>query len=444
MNTVSGAGFWRHITQVANGNVNDYDYAFYPVINKGWPVNNVTPEVMNMMYYDVGQALFPTSYVGLDVREKNRIVPMPYLHYIVERAFAYVGWKVTGDIFNDATFLKATMINFRAINWATVTINGGVVSFTPKNPVEFDLKDHMPDISIPEFLISLKNRFGWWYDFNNTSKTCIIKLLKDIPNTAAKGFTSMANPQIEKKILQDKKIYALRNGIDPLDITKVDYQGMIGTPALLPAPAEVLYGKVYFVKNQNAYFICEQAADESWVWSIFEHNTFDFVPTGAKEDITTSSTVPDMEFWSSYLSLLPRIDNQGEWDGRNDDPASWGIHLALFHGLRPNITNTANYPYASTHVLDSRFNQVADWGLSYTCYDIPGDDVGIYETFWKAFLNLINSDEELTFVLYLPMTEYHKLKFQDRINIAGVEMFITEIKETLPYKGSVTVSSIRI
>jgi hypothetical protein len=444
LTTISGTGFWKHIHDVANAAVNAYDYAFYPVLNDGWEVDGVNPGLMNRMNYISSQAQFSTNYTGLTVREVNRIVPFPYLHYILKKAFEHVGWTLQGDFLTDNDFIKITIINFRAINWATVHVNSGTISYTAHDPVEFDLKDHLPDMGIGQFLIALKNRFGWWYDFNKTSKICTIKMLRDVPGTDAKDITTNVNPVLEKTVLQDAKVYALRNNIEPVDLTKVEFMGTIGSRVSLPTPSETIFGQVYFVYGENVYFICEQADDESWYWAILAHNTFDFVPTGANEDIITSSQIPEMEYSTFHKMILPRYDNAGEWDGRNDDAADWPLILCFFHGMLFNTANDAAYPYGSPHPIGPRFTDVGNWGLSYTATSFQGDEVGIHATFWKAFLDMLTYNEQVELTWYAPLQEYLNLRFEQQLVVAGVKLFIKTLRPVIPYKDVLSITCVRI
>ncbi len=444
--STAGAGFWAHIHAVANAAVNAYDYAFYPVINEGWESRGTYPPIMNMVYYDLGQVQFPTNYVGLDVREINRIVPMPYLHYVLKKAFEFCGWKVTGAIFDDLDFLSATMLNFRAIDWAAAH-DSGPVGYTPRDPVVFNLQDHLPDITIPSFIIALKNLFGWMYDWDKSKKTCTIRFLRVLPEGAPRDITNITNPRPLKNVQTEQKTYALRNGEEPPDFSLVDLRAQVDTYQDLPAAAEALYGHVRLVVKENNYFICQQDEADNWIWELFTSNNFDYVPEGANEDINTDVRLPVMEFREvapdSWM-LLPRMDNQGEWFGRTEGDSEWGIHLLLFHGVRFDLDNVQAYPYASTHIYDARLNQVADWGLTYRCFKTNGDDVGIYNTFWKPFLDMLKVNEELEIVCYMDRLEYLKLLFTDILVVDGVKLLIKTIKPTFPYKDVLTLVCWRI
>lgn len=429
--------------------MNDYDYAFFPVKNEGWIIGDVYPPVMNMMYYDALETFpmrFPNTYGGIYEREMNRIVPFPYLHYVLTSAVEHAGWIIDGDILSDADFLKITMINFRAIDYCFAKVTSGVYGTVYRDPVVFNLQDHLPDITVSAFLIALKNRFGWWYDIDNTSKKITIREVKDLVSAPAEDFTAYSSPLIIKNIVQDHPIYALRSGTGgALSFSAVELQADVDSVADLPAAAEALYGHVRLVVEENSYYICQQNEDtEAWEWVLLDHNIYDYEPEGFTNEIKTDAQLVGNEYHSEYLDYIPRIDMQGEWNGRTDgEDASWGIYLVFYYGPRDNKSGDP-YPFASHHIYDSAGVKVGNWSLAFKAKDADANEVGLYDLNWAKFLNMLDSPEEVEHTLYLPLHKYLQLDFSDRITINGIELFIKQIKASIPYKGVVNCVSIRV
>lgn len=445
------SGFWGHLHDVLNAAPNSYDYAIYPVKNEGWMVDG-TDSILIMN----NTALF-TGVPGLldqNFETKsgiNHLVVFPYLKFIMQKAAAAAGYTIDGDIFNDADFVRITMINFHAIDWCTYKrASVGHYTYTPHDTVTFNLTDCLPDMGIGEFFIALKNRFGWWYDFDNKSKKITIQNITDAAISEAKDFTKYASPVVPKTVSQDSKIFALRNqfatdlGDGAPDLKTVNYQGQLDAYTDLPAADESIFGTVYLVVEDNNFYICLQNdSSGDFEWQLYAYNIYDYAPDGSTDDITTAATTVGMETKDSYQDLIPRIDAQGEWFGREDNETTWGIHLCFFHGARDNRSGDPLI-YASPHVYDSAGVQVAQWGLPFECFLDDGTDVGLYKSQWKDLLDLLNSQETLEVTLYLPYHEYLKLKFSDRIIIAGVLLFITDRKSRKPYDGSVVLECVRI
>jgi hypothetical protein len=450
-----GAGFWGHITDVLNApdpgyGPSGFDYAFYPVKNMGWPGFDYDINIMNCVEYSGGRCLFIEYFEQGGSKDLNRIVPFPYLKYILEKIAAHVGWTIAGDILDDVDFKKITLINFQAIDFAFIKrLGAGLQAIIQRDPVVFNLRDHLPDVTIAEFLIAIKNRMGLWYDFDKTNKVIRIKKLTAVVNTATKDFTKYANPVIPKTVNQEDKIYALRNQFNP-DLSggapaldKVALLGSLDELTDLPAAGELYYGKVYYITAENNYYIAENADDGTWSWVLYAYNIYDYQPAGANEEITTAATTVGNEPYDAYMDFVPRIDLQGNWFGRTDTDAQWGIILCFYHGLKNNKAGDP-YPFGSSGIYDSAFNQVAEWALTFECKKADGSDVGLYELSWKPILGLLRSSEELEVTLNLPLHEYLNLNFGDRIVIAGVKMWVKQRKSKLPYDNSLVVQAVRI
>ena len=451
----AGPGFSGHITTVLNGaagyGASGYDYCFYPVINKAWPGVLLDPDCMNWCFLDGGIVKFGSDQVFYNGRNPNRYVPFPYLKYVLIKIFEYVGWELKGNILDDTYFKKITLINFRGIDWCYVKKSGGNHQLVPHNIISFNLKDHLPDIDISAFLIAIKNRLGLWYDFDYYSKKATIKKVIESTSGSPADMTDKASPLLSKNILQERKIYALRNmfatdlGDGAPNFSLVDREADVNQINNLPAATEAQTGQCRLVVAENNFYICRQnETTEAYQWEFFAYNIFDYEPAGFNDEITTEATTVGVEVYNNYLDLIPRIDNQGERKGLVDDPeSSWGIHLCFYHGHRDN-KNGDPYPYASSHVYDSNMVQVADWALAFECKKTDGSDVGLYELNWKPLLDILGSQEEFEATLRLNYIDYLALKFSHKINIAGIDLFIKQVKSSIPFSGSVSVSVVRL
>lgn len=450
--TTATTGFWSHIHAVANaGPGSGYDYAFFPFINKGWPKGDETPDIMNLTYWDDGQPvtkiMFPEHITGLTTDYANRIVPFPYLKYVIQRVFNHIGWNVAGDILSDTDFEKICMINFRAINWTDESIAGTVVTLTPRDPVVFDLKNNLPDTTISNFLIQLKNRMGWWYDIDRVSKTITIRNVSDVVLTNTEDYTGRTSQYVPKTVLPNQRIFSLKNGVDPFDITKVNYQGTISYYGLLPTPIEALSGQVYFGKAENTYWICQQDSTDAWAWLKFYDNNFDYVPANATDEITTTVQIPTMEDiqmgGTIFKCFCPRYDNGGFWDGRDDNTDEWPIILCFYHGPVFNIDNSGKYPYGAPHVYDVHFNDLGNWALPYK-FTKGFTEVGLYDQFWKYFLDTISTREEFELTVYVSFLESMGLNDSSILVLNGVRMMIKTKRQVYPFNGMITLVCIRI
>lgn len=445
----TGTGFWKHLNDVFFGNPNDFDYAFFPVRNENAITTLVTSDfdydkIINKVYFDVVNDRFIN---------RGMFCPFPYLHYILKKAVEHVGWRIQGDFFDDETFRKITILNFTAIDWAYIVKDGGVINHEPYAEITFNLNNHLPDIKIGEFLIAIRNKLGLHLDFDSLHKIITVSLLDSIADMEGTDYTNKAGALIPKSITQENTIYGLKysDGRGELSLGNTIFQGEIATRADLPAAAEALHDQSYYISLENKYLICLQNEDnDDWDWQVMGDNNMDYLPEGNNEDITTSALIPGMEIYTDFYSrklMVPRVDEMIESIHNSYEPTGYGLYLCHHLGLS-NLDNPdpvdLYYPLGSASVFDMEMNQLADWGLTFTCFKPDGTDIGIYKTFWERFLAIIGNKEQFEVPLYLPMHEYLQLKFSDRIIISGIEMFIRQIRTAIPYKGNLTAVCTRV
>lgn len=456
----SGAGFWAHIHQVLDAAPTSYDYAFYPVINKAWAGDDGQKnEVMNNVAYSGGQVNF--QKLSTDGLELNAVVPFPYLKYVLEKIMQQVGWKIQGTILQDPDFVKCTLVNFQAIDYGFMSVKDAAKAIIlgptvepgeHPSQVEFNLAQHMPDMSVAEFMLALKNRFGWWYDFDRRTKTITIQELQNVVGSRVKDYTLKAATIIPKKVAQSSKIYALKNEFygeyanGQPSLESVKYMGEVQQLHHLPAPSKTQYAHTYLVLAENNYYICRETPgtdDDIYSYQFYAYNVYDVKPAGATDEITTKATCIGVEKYSTYLDLVPRMDLSGNWNEKTTSTATWGIHLLMFHGLKANKAGQP-VPYACSHVYDSQGNLVSNWALAYQCKRFDGIEVGLYERAWKTILTSLQNAETFELSLYLSKAEMLDLKFSDTLIINGVKMYISKTRPMIPHDGTLVVECIRI
>lgn len=454
----AGAGFWGHIHSVINaaagyGN-SGYDYAFFPCINNEWESNGHV-DLVNCMIPGAGSSFVFTKYVqkpGSDIQIVNPVIPFPYLKLVMMKAVEATGWKLQGDILDDDDFKKIVLYNSRAINWGYRRVTVGFlgsrhVDWLMHNNISFNLANFLPDVSIVELLLAIKNRLGLAYEFDRNSKTIRVKRLADVVVTSVKSMTKYASPVVVKTVATEKKTYALRDADDSgeFDTSNPGYQGAVSKKADMPVAAEALVNQIYLVTNENNFYICAQ--DESsgaWIWDKLTPNLGGIGPDNATETISTAALTAALERYDNDLQLLPRRDVEGMVDQvTTEDDRFFNSIVLLFNHGKQNNSNGKAYPFGSHNVYSPTGVKIGNWSLAYKAQLNDGTQVGLYDVFWKKVLETLTVAETFTVTLYLPWIEYLKLQFGDIINIANVNMYVTKIRERIPYEGAVEIEAVR-
>jgi len=145
------------------------------------------------------------------------LCPAVKFTFILKSIFEEMGWKLEGEVMEDATFNKLVLQSFRGVYWCDYTAVGLLTVIT-KGSVDVDLREHMPpDYTIQSFIIDLKNRYGLGFVFDLNERTCKLKFMKNIANNGeARDLTQWAHSQVKSKF-ETAKIIDLRNNLDSED-----------------------------------------------------------------------------------------------------------------------------------------------------------------------------------------------------------------------------------
>lgn len=440
---VNGAGWWGHIHQVVNGGAgygtSGYDYAFYPVANEEFNSNGL--EFLNLMEYSGGMVQFNSS--NAQFTWVNRIVPFPYLKYILFKAVQFAGWRIEGNVLDDPQFARITLINSLAVNWGW---KAGLV-YHINTMVKFNLADHLPAIAIADFMLWLKNRFGWWYNFDRKKKLITVTQMKDSLSGEQKDFTKYTNPILEKTVLSTQRVYKLLVGSSnsAISFSSVNIQADVNKKTDLPAASEAQNNYVRLVVDENVYYINQQKDDASgWEWALFAENTGSYIPADAEEEINTNTYLPTMARYPSG-DLLPQWNEAGYQMGRsNEIDYSAPFVLCFYYGLRASPSSTL-LPFASHHIYDSNGVEVGTWSLSFKAKKFDGTQVGLYDLNWKKALDKLSVGEEVEVNLVdFPVEEWLNLKWNDELIIDGVKLYIKTQKPVIRFKKTLDLVCIRL
>lgn len=453
-------GFFQHIHHARTPNA--FPYCFYPIYNEGWSTTDNCKWMNKLEGSNYFQLPVNDSYP--DMREGNAIslCPAIYLSFLLEKIFANFGWKLSGDLLNDVGYKKVTIPSFRAIIWVGFGkyFMGSYWVFGYANTVHFDLADHVPpDITIGSFFVSLKNRMGWYFDFDSNTKTATLRANKSFLQSPVKNWTSFAQAAYTSEYPDVAKKYSLINNIDSSDtypvIKTIDEDNVIrvADAASLPAPTEDNDGAIAFALFENNYYTCKpNDGTSSYEWVFYAHNVGDYAPPNSDTPIESDiSTMPLRlsNHRSGYNILVPVCNQAGNFWKSKNGVQSWGIRFIFYHGMYSDVktdgsfTDALPYPYASCHNLALSGTPSGEWTLPYRNeYAFTND--GAYDYWWKDWLKVLAIQDFRTFTLALPIIELKKFSFSDIIFINNVFFIVQSAKEVLPYKGLIEMKMKRI
>lgn len=451
------AGFWQIIHRSLDGSM---EYSFAPIRNSKWSGSDDvgTPDWMNRL----------DNSANLDYDNNfNTLAPQVSLKYLLTKICEEHGWDFDYSTMPETSWQTIFMPSFYAVTWQKIIQIGAPPYFehSPLPTIEMNLQNHVPpDVYIQNFIIMLRNRYNWGFEFDANLKVCRMFALKDLANGAHKDFTPYMAVDWDSDFSEDVKIYAFKNNIDSADalssspdFSKIPVPTSVELFTDIPAPAEANFNQVYYVWKENKYYQCRY--DETvnqYFWDVLADGIYNYEPAGNNNSIETdASTMPVYKTLyrtngvTDYYGLFPLCEQEGNWQGKDGDFKPWGVRLLFHRGLvfeaNPlgNI-GTDKYPYLTSICFTiTQTEPDLEWSnvWIHRCDDV---ELGIINYWWKDTLNYLKQSEVATGTLYLPRRELVNLKWSDVILLKNIPHVSQKITEVIPYDGTVKAELRRI
>lgn len=440
-----------HMNEVAEGTSDDYDYAFFPLLNEDFYVN-VNNDSFYSHYVNYwssvanGRSFLIDNDTNGIAPDKYTITPFPYLKYVLTRIFADAGIRAGGEFLDDAEIAQLTIYNNRSLDrptWPTYE-NDYVDSI--------NLVNHVPDITQEELLQVIKKTFRVGYFFNSSgSEVSLISARAALDSQEYDDWSNKVARDYE--ISQDDiKGYTLSFSFDPDDELTESYPKDL--------PEDVIIGGSFnninelesaiLTVNQTGYYYYLLTSNQWWVYDDNDDPFFaaealvDKVLGDGKNTIDFGCAPVFMydgpDYWSNWLYnnvshtylnrewLVPTVKQSGnsQWkDVGLDNPFT--LRLLFYRGLQPDSLDSAYagdqlYPLGTSYNYDYHGNRIGNYSLS-----LEGD-YGLYKVWQKPWLDIMQSSR--------PATTYAALNIVDILNLSmwkktlvGSTMFIKKTVE---------------
>lgn len=472
-NTSTGTGFWKHVHDTwAYADSDDGDYVFYPVHCTGWKAEGESHFINGWQEY---------ATVIEMARDENltSLVPHPYLVYVIKQMFLENGYSIEGDILNDADFKQLTLVSYKGCHWANEgldTTSWPTVTKTanPLPTITLKLSEHVPpEISIGEFMVEMQKFLPITFLINDNQKKCRIIRSDQVQGAGAKNRNTSFNPNYTlsfNKIDQNnQKVYGLARTYDDeypttINLDEYNYQGEVDSITDLPTPNSTNVDQVYYVRFFNKYYqnfrTGTGVGTYVYVWLYIADNLDGYSPEGETEALNVNITPLALNerpiFTGATLGeqygFFPDTTRQGNWhkpyilaaDYRVFTP--WGLRVMFYRGKRmfkqiqemPFATNDI-YNINSHPTIQTTYPAIGAWSLSYEV-----GNYGMFDTFWKAWLPILETGENLKGTLYLKFHEYIQWQWDDVLLIHNTPYLIKKITEVLPFTGKIQIEAVRL
>ena len=433
-----------------NSDVSAYDYAFAPVVNELGLSGQFSQNAIINCCAPMGAAVIPTRFspnytTGTSTLYYNQYSPFPYHRFVLQKIFSSFGWNITGSPLVDTDFLKTILVHAGAIAYRLSAASGSMT-------ISWNFSTMLPKIGLGNYLVSLANRFGWWFDFDDNNRTCTVRYRKDfLSNRIKKDFTGKSSAAYNSKISAGK-IYRMEQAgaTEKLDFTYLQYQGEVNNSYDLPAPTAAIQNHTYLVRAENAWYNCIVDTTNVASWQKAGDNLPNYIPDEATESISTNMQLPGSVFIpyrNTSMSELPQKVVLPVVSISDGEEAAETFYSCYYHGLQQTINDIAGanyaYPFCSASHYAPDGTRLAAYSLCWQFANVTDDD-GIYVNFWKLFLEFIRQRELVTLQLQWTITDVLNYRYIDTILVRNTEYLVSQVKVQLPLPLLSEVEMLRV
>lgn len=473
--------------------VNGYDYENAAYID---PVRHY---LKNIIDYYTGAANYRSG-------ERHFWVPYFKLGFVLKKCFEEFGFTVTGDVFTDKMFMRIFMYNTYSINnvtysFETVTTNALYNMHVAHNATNIDPRNHVPKVSITEWIAEVAKTFNLQYNIDYNNKTVVVKRLKNINQGTIIDISkyAIATPEIsfEKSEFQNGYELAFKDDGDDLasgeSVVKdspyqvLDYVAKFSDLASLPMP---IINGLYLVRNTN---------------SLYQYDGYNFNFYGYNLTNYKSSTDSNLQKIETMVAGMPmkfmdysvqrvitgtptKVDFNGEVIGCYSNRGIEGSGLlgidilkaeywisingiqkiyelfktvnmarhtsslkVLNHlGAQQTLTTSHTYPHggvgpysAKGYLLSFTYS-----GVNYQPYSLFWKNVevfGLVPEQWDAFLTILKSSVQVDWKVVMDILTYIGTDFNGNIfRINGLHYLCKKASVTLPLPSESLLTMVRI
>lgn len=401
-----------HANAAAASDIDSYDYTFFPIKNPSFYLmpafgGPLPGDNGYMNYWQAGSFIHSEAGYNAGIGPFiTNLVPQPYLLYIMRSLIEEEGYSLAdSDWTLDSEIKTLTIYNTYSLDDTLWSYPFGPTLFNAHwYKTDIDLKNHVPDISAKDFILGICRNFNLAPIIKRKKLTLLPKKdlvvstdqtdWRDKCITYSHGYEnapgySFFSDQDEEDLLNGSN-YVQSEG--PGEI-----HGTVDTYADLPvSPAN---GLRYYVKDSNTLYLSGQSG--SWVGE--GYYLFPVLHEDGAEDkpspVSTTETYNDT-WHDSYVWRIPYTDQLGNSENYFLIDVPFAARLLFYRGLVTDDPTPGAYPQATCDDKLGAFNYSLFWH----------GDKGLYETWWKPWLDKL--------LRFRPITTQMKLDLVDLLNLA--------------------------
>lgn len=421
------------------------NYAFLPYRNTGsFDDASLAPDVPTRPYINYFiDGHYKYGNVNLISASKQFFVPQVALLHILEELFAYLGtsYDLATMVGSPEAFDRLHLYNTRAaVKYVREVGGSGYFTF----PFAIDLADHVPAITLGDFLNSIRQFLFLGFVFDSTIKRFKVVRLKDVVlNSISKDWTHKAdygysvfrdnpegftlsytidsNDELAKQYLPDISNYIINDSVPdeaslPLDVSEI--------------------GKLRIVRDKESYYLASWSVANTVSWSFFSKYLQPMKIGGGKTirkpsissvlDTRIGDEVGLAEFGLERNWQLPEVKQKLAIPDLNIDSQA-ALRLMFNWGLQMD-TSGNKYPFGSGQNLDYAGTELGSLALRYD------SSRGIYEKLGKEWLAFLQNTKRIQRSIRMNSMDVATLAQDDTIRVDRVDYLWKSFRITFPIK----------
>jgi hypothetical protein len=437
--------YLQHFKDTANQIYPEKNYAVAPVRNLKFTDFTGYKLHQNNFFAD---NLAVTGYILNDGFNpyRNSITPFVFVRAIIDKILETLNINVIStDFLDDEELYRLILYTNKGADRNSRNPSSSSIF----NGFDFsnDISKFLPDITIENFLLAIKNTFFLGIILNSTNNTIKFVYLKNILSSTKKvDYTNYLTEKYEYD-LPSKTGFTLSYKRDSTDslfsgiktLKNLERLPDVDTIDDLPTviTAENL---VVLVKENNSFYSVQKvftntSVEVTYEWTFYSYNWLDLqLGEGVKKYDTHSTTlvmfrgIDDNEGSEERSWLIPQCETVGHSDYYQQGINPCGLRFLFYRGLQKNSLEV-DYPMASSDVFDYEGNQIGNYALR---FDGPN---GIYQKFGKEWLTFLDNKRDVNYKANLPTVMLKNFEWDLKIQKDNNEFLCRELKYDITHNG---------
>ena len=384
----------------------------------------------------------------------SNFVPFPYLIYVLRRVAAHLGLTLSGDWIRDPGVKRLTMFNTYALD-KSFLYSTGMVNVYHNEATTINIANHLPDITIAEFINALGKGFKLRVSIDSKTKRLILNTYSAIASNEL-DFTGRIANDFSIDIKESSEGYTLKLQPDDSDTISEEFsKKTISEETLSPDefsvfPASDPIGTIRFMAinyydNQKGSFFFpapispaanlqigkgkEEIALGLGTLHTDKYKTIEY----SDPNDSTNNPPPIITYSAGIVPVCNQIGNSELHGMGVSNPFTF--RLLFYAGYQP-TQNGTDAPMGTSNIYDINGSQILDSSLKWL-----GGDYSLYHRYWKDYLN-DKEGKTVTFSLRLGINELEDMDIYSKIRIINRMYLIQTISLAITHQG-VTAAKIK-